>query len=595
EFNIGESFEGWFKYAHSEWNQARRTAVQITPDDIAPVYFGGLFPNTTFNGPQNPTVFNGTLPPVFLIDGGPYVPTNPSLRDKRLYNTDTPFRTNLDNVHIYTLELVGHMGWADVKYVGGYQGYTYQQVSDFDTISRDAYTVRVGGIPNPAVPGTFVLPQTQFTIQPQIEAFYMEDKEYYSNEINLISTSEGPFQWIVGLYQYHEQVFQPSGVRVPQQAELDQPRAFGGAPATALGPPNPERILQRSGAFLDADARAVFGQIDWNLTDNWKTTIGLRYTEDRKDADEFRTRALYGFATRIPAGSPGAGFWTGLPYAFYSEINRTGLLAGEWHATTGTAGLEWTPGDDTLAFVKYTRGYKSGGFNAGQFSPDRTGYTDPEYINSYEFGLKQTFMERLTANLSLVYYDYTDPQYPSTVRDPVSNLNENRFFNIDKAEVKGAELEAVWAATDSLQMRLTYAYLDTEIKDTRCFIDPDDTAAVFPGARPCPTSVPTTQLGQQFNGDRLPSTPEHKVAFNANYTWYTPAGNLTLSGSWTYKDETYYSVFSRPHNLAPSYDETDFRALWNEPNNRYTIIAFVRNAFDDEGYEAAGASLSAWG
>ncbi|MGH8186559.1 MAG: hypothetical protein ACREUC_08345, partial [Steroidobacteraceae bacterium] len=35
--------------------------------------------------------------------------------------------------------------------------------------------------------------------------------------------------------------------------------------------------------------------------------------------------------------------------------------------------------------------------------------------------------------------------------------------------------------------------------------------------------------------------------------------------------------------------------LWQEPNNRYTVIAFVRNAFDDEGFEAAGASMSSWG
>ncbi|MGH8187003.1 MAG: TonB-dependent receptor plug domain-containing protein, partial [Steroidobacteraceae bacterium] len=102
EFNIGASFEGWFKYAHAEWNQARRTVTAITPQDVAPVYFGGLFPNTSFNGPQSPTVFNGSLPPVFLVGGEQFVPTNPSLRDKRLYNTDTAFRTNLDNVHIYT-------------------------------------------------------------------------------------------------------------------------------------------------------------------------------------------------------------------------------------------------------------------------------------------------------------------------------------------------------------------------------------------------------------------------------------------------------------------------------------------------------------
>ncbi len=268
--------------------------------------------------------------------------------------------------------------------------------------------------------------------------------------------------------------------------------------------------------------------------------------------------------------------------------------SGEWHATTGTAGLEWTPTDDSLAFVKYSRGYKSGGFSAGAFAPGREGYTDPEFINSYEIGVKQTIAERLTANLSLFYYDYKDAQYPSTVRDPVSNINENRFFNLEQATSMGAELEANWAVTDALQLYLSYSYLDTEIKDNRCFIDNDDTGVsgvlVSPQGRPCTTWLPGQQVGQRIDGGPLPSAPKNKVAFNANYTWYTPAGNLTFSGTWTYKDEAYYSVFTRDHNLAPAYDETDVRLLWNEPNNRYTIIAFAKNVFDTEGYEAASAN-----
>jgi iron complex outermembrane receptor protein len=39
----------------------------------------------------------------------------------------------------------------------------------------------------------------------------------------------------------------------------------------------------------------------------------------------------------------------------------------------------------------------------------------------------------------------------------------------------------------------------------------------------------------------------------------------------------------------------DVRALWQHPNNRYTFIAFVNNALDDDGFEAAGATQSAWG
>lgn len=556
EFNIGERVEGWFKYSHAEWNEARRSTITVTPYDIAPVYFGGLFPNSTFNGTATQPV------------SAPFTATNPSIANHRLYDNDTPFRTNLDGQHTYVLELIGRLDWADLKFLGGYGASTYSQVSDYDTIQRGPYSTVAGGVP--------------FTIYPQIEAFYMEDKEYYSNELNLISTGDGPLQWIVGLYQYHEQVNQNQGVRVPLQTQLSTPRMAANTP-TVLGPPNPDRNLQIAGALLDADARAVFGQIDYNFSPTWKTTIGLRYTEDSKDADEYRTRVLYGFP--------------GVPYAFYAagEIDRRSPLAGEWHATTGTAGLQWTPTADTLAFVKYTRGYKSGGFNAGAFAPDRTGYTDPEFINSYELGLKQTFFRRLTANLSVFHYDYQDAQYPSTVRDPVSNINESRFFNLDEAVSQGVELEALWAVTDALQLNLSYSFLDTEIKDPRCFIDGDDTGASAPDARACGTPVPGQQIGQRIDGGRLPSSPKNKIAFNANYTWQMPAGALTLSGTWTYRDEAYYSVFSRSYNLAPSYDETDLRVLWNDPQSRYTLIAFVRNVFDDEGFEAVGATQSAWG
>ena len=75
----------------------------------------------------------------------------------------------------------------------------------------------------------------------------------------------------------------------------------------------------------------------------------------------------------------------------------------------------------------------------------------------------------------MFFYDYQDAQYPSTVRDPVSDLLESRFFNLEKVTSMGAELETVWAVTDAFVMRLNYSYLDTEIKDARCFVDDADT------------------------------------------------------------------------------------------------------------------------
>ena len=88
--------DGWFKYARSEWDQARRVdgrnhAVRHRADLLRRP------PNPTYNG-------RGLFPTVATFRRTPFTGTNPALTDERTYDTDTPFRTKLDDVDIFTLE-----------------------------------------------------------------------------------------------------------------------------------------------------------------------------------------------------------------------------------------------------------------------------------------------------------------------------------------------------------------------------------------------------------------------------------------------------------------------------------------------------------
>src|SRR3546814_14962958 len=66
---------------------------------------------------------------------------------------------------------------------------------------------------------------------------------------------------------------------------------------------------------------------------------------------------------------------------------------------------------------------------------------EPEYVNAFEIGAKNSFMNgALTLNATAFYYDYTDYQV-SQIKDRTA-VNEN--FD---ATVWGAELEAVFAPT----------------------------------------------------------------------------------------------------------------------------------------------------
>jgi iron complex outermembrane receptor protein len=85
--------------------------------------------------------------------------------------------------------------------------------------------------------------------------------------------------------------------------------------------------------------------------------------------------------------------------------------------------------------------------------------------------------------------------------------------------------------------------------------------------------------------------PRNKVAFNANYTFQFDPGDLTVSGSYIWKDKSYAGIFQRSYDEAPAWNQVDFRATWAGKNDKYEIIGYVKNAFDSRGYEAAATGV----
>ena len=115
------------------------------------------------------------------------------------------------------------------------------------------------------------------------------------------------------------------------------------------------------------------------------------------------------------------------------------------------------------------------------------------------------------------------------------------------------------------------------------------------GAHPFPgqTPLPTGARDQGVNGNPLPNAPRNKLALDVAYTWHFDPGNLTLGGSFVWRDFQVGTVFNRFYYTAPSWDDVDFRATWSGDHDKYEVIAFVKNAFDSLQYNvgAAGAGL----
>ena len=344
------------------------------------------------------------------------------------------------------------------------------------------------------------------------------------------------------------------------------------------------------------DSYAAFVQVDYDITDTLTLTGGIRYTVDEKsgtDSARYVSRtnttttilaaagipAAVGqgiavdFTTFVICGGPTIASCLPNPlYANVRELSGGGLtrnLSGDYDAWSGTLGLQWQPDGDTNAYARYSRGYKSGGWQASSgLAPFP--YADPEYVDNFELGLKKNVGRRFQLNSALFYADYKGFQAPLTVvLNPTTGSTGSQFLNLD-AVSWGLEMEAQWAPIDQLQIFASYSYLNTELKSGCCFVDTADLGALQAGARPTGVVLPNGSRPQTLVGNRLPLTPENKFNLGLNYTIEFAKGDLILGGTYTFTDEQQAVVFAQPGFRSPSNEVVDFRALWKDADNRYT-------------------------
>ena len=590
---------------------------------------------------------------------------NPTLKNIRNFAADTPLTVKLKNAFDIDTEFTYHFPGVDLKYVGGFQEYQYNLFLDADATDVTSYTVNNAANPTCTLPG----PATQcLTIFPTANYSYEERNQWYSHEFDLASTGNGALQWLGGVYYYDEHYSNPiitTAPNQPQQAAPIYPFAIGGFPYEVAAPANPNHWISTPDYHMETRSEAVFGQLDWKASDTVKLTGGLRYTADHKDGYESTRVVLFGgnIVQNLPFGvyslfvdpylygsngntvsgfnpgakgaqavdlTPGTAFGgstcatvkakgAGLCTVNATTGVATRTLADDFSATTGTAGVEWTPNSDTLGYLRYARGYKTGGFNAGTITavPE----VASEHVNSYELGVKETFGRNLVVDAEIYYYDFQNAQYVVTVpgqTGPVSLL-----ANVPKSKVDGFELETIWTPLEHLQFNLSYSYNNTSVQSGCsatgnltpgnggsftgfCQEDTNDPLGLAPGARTVAyqqtSGTPATGQGMAFAappvgqtyvsiqtlaGNQLTNAPKNKFALNGNYTWIFDPGSLTFSASYIWRSEQYGALFKEPYDKAPSWNQVDMRAVWKGSGDKYEVILYGRNVFNTVGYEAA--------
>jgi iron complex outermembrane receptor protein len=612
EADIGDHAQLWMKVATANWHNER-----TTPGGRG-FYTAGHY-DFNFTSPNSGLFFNPAFGYTVAHTQAGAATDNPTLNDVHDFNTN--FKQNVDDegILIFDLNFTYHFDGFDVKYVGGYDSYRYDLHTDYDTTDILSYTIPL----NAGSTCSFVPGCQPLTVHPDLTFRYFEDNHWYSHEINITSTTDNPLQWILGGYFFDERYHEPEDIFAKSEPGVFSPTGLNAVGFTA----NPSGSIYHFDYTMRTRSVAGFGQVDWRLTDQWKATAGIRYTRDNKDGfEEFRaicfTAACIGdprnFGNLVGAHALDitpllAASYTSAAAAavrgVVTPVTQTGpttfinytfdpatgyarrFVKDSYSATTGTLGLEWNPDSDTNLYVRYSRGYKAGGFNVGQITPSPG--TKPEHINAYEIGLKRDFGRTLRTNIAAFYYDYLDLQVPVGVSN--GSITQTQFFNVPKSRSDGIEFEGTWAPIGHLTFLLSYSYNDTKILSScsaaagDCLVDINDPLAQAPGAQPVVGGA------QSVKGQRLPQAPKNKIAINGTYAFNFDAGSLILSASWVWRDKQWGTIFTRDYNMAPSWSQTDLRATWKGANDKYEIIGFVKNAFDQIGYTAAstGTRLTA--
>ncbi|WP_300390620.1 TonB-dependent receptor [Henriciella sp.] len=217
----------------------------------------------------------------------------------------------------------------------------------------------------------------------------------------------------------------------------------------------------RSLSPYSLESFAVFGEGYFDLTDNLQLTVGLRYTDDKKAQENIPTFLFVPNATGADPLQPQP-----IPGASPDEAGDGTFNVG-FEETTGRIGFDWSPdldfSEDTLLYAFYSRGYKGGGINPPQPAGNANAFPqffDPEFINSYEIGTKNTLAGgALQLNATGFYYDYEGYQITQIINRTSAN------FNID-AKIQGFELETVWNPASTFVLNANLGLLDSEIQDT---------------------------------------------------------------------------------------------------------------------------------
>jgi iron complex outermembrane receptor protein len=335
------------------------------------------------------------------------------------------------------------------------------------------------------------------------------EADQQSVELQVLGTS-GALDYVLGLFYYEEE-----GHNFQDDTQFN----CGTKATPCTSPPGGDFFLHQK-----YDSQAIYANVGYHLTDEFRIAAGVRYTQDDKSAD---TMPVVGV---IAASNSNDG----------SE-------------TTWDVSASYKFADRMTFYGSVQSGYQAGQYPARPFclfgNPNCFVATENVTAVNYEVGLKGEFLDNLQLSIAVFNTEYSD--LPYQVSSTTGAGFNTQSIVVDQTS-RGAELEGTWAATDSFRIHATVGYIDADVDD------------------PNPNAV-------------APLTPELTASLSPELTIPVGGGDVTARVDWSFRDEMFGEPSSDPgrFTLIDSRDLINFDLSYTPDDGDWTIGAYGRNVTDE--------------
>jgi iron complex outermembrane receptor protein len=306
---------------------------------------------------------------------------------------------------------------------------------------------------------------------------------------------------------------------------------------------------------------SLFGQANYSLPIDIPAHIfaGIRRTRDKREITfENRNVNADGSFSCVVAGAP---------------ANCIKPAEKSFNATTWTFGFDIKPVEEAMLYGTVGRGYRSGGFNGRATSLPQQAPFSPEFVTSYELGIKSNWdlggSTRLMFNAAAYTMDYTNIQRALVIISagaPVSVV-----INTPSARIRGFELESTLRFGRDVSLGGFIGYTKPQYKK---FIDNgvDRSNNKF-------TYVPKLQAGATLDATVYRSDRLGDFGFNLNYA---------------YRSQLQQEIINFPGSVVDAYHLVNLSVrLENAFGSKASVEVYAKNLFDKDyeigGFGAAGS------